>query len=158
MPGEQCLAVIRVRGLGESSPDIEKTLKILRLNKNCHITLVDNRPSFLGMLTTVENFVTWGEISQKTLLQLLKKRGKVIGGEQLSDSHLEKLGFKTLEELAAALYNLTADFRHLGIIKPVFQAHPPRKGYKGKVKKKYSQGGVTGYRGEAINELVEKMI
>ena len=110
------------------------------------------------MLTKVENFVTWGEVSQETLLKLLKKRGKVIGGEQLNDSHLDKLGFKTMEELAEALYNLKVDFRHLGLIKPVFQAHPPRKGYKGKVKKKYSQGGVTGYRGEAINKLVEKMI
>ncbi len=110
------------------------------------------------MLKKAENFVTWGEISKETLLRLLKKRGKVTGGEQLNDSHLDKIGFKTLEELAEALYNLEVDFRHLGTIKPVFRAHPPRKGYKAKVKKKHSQGGVTGYRGETINELVEKMI
>jgi len=39
----------------------------------------------------------------------------------------------------------------------VFRLHPPKKGFKGKVKRGYTAGGVTGYRGEAINDLIKKM-
>ncbi|UCH32088.1 MAG: 50S ribosomal protein L30 [Candidatus Bathyarchaeota archaeon] len=151
-------AVVRVRGVGDMSPDVRKTLNMLRLNRNCSITLVDDRPSFLGMLKKVRHFVTWGEISKESILLLLKKRGRLVGNRKLDDEHVKKVGYQTLEEFAESIYKLETDFRHLPDIKPIFNAHPPRKGYKGKIKKSYSTGGVTGYRGEAINRLVEKML
>lgn len=154
----KCLAVVRVRGVGDASPEIEKTLEILRLNRNCHITLVDSRPSFLGMLKKVRNFVTWGEVTKETILLLLKKRGRLVGNKKLDDEYAQKVGYKTLEELAEAMYKLETEFQRLPNIKPVFRAHPPKKGYKGKIKKSYTVGGVTGYRGEAINKLIKNMI
>ncbi|MFQ6068115.1 MAG: 50S ribosomal protein L30 [Candidatus Bathyarchaeia archaeon] len=154
----KCLAVVRVRGVGDASPEIEKTLEILRLNRNCHITLVDSRPSFLGMLKKVRNFVTWGEVTKETILLLLKKRGRLVGNKKLDDEYAQKVGYKTLEELAEAMYKLEIEFQHLPNIKPVFRARPPKKGYKGKIKKSYTVGGVTGYRGEAINKLIKNMI
>ncbi|MDH5448652.1 MAG: 50S ribosomal protein L30 [Candidatus Bathyarchaeota archaeon] len=154
----KCLAVVRVRGVGEASPDIRKTLEIFRLNRNCHMTLLDNRPSFLGMLKKARNFVTWGEITKETILLLLKERGRLDGNKKLNDEYAKKVGYKTLKELAEAIYKMETEFRHLPDIKPVFRAHPPKKGYKGKVKKSYAAGGVTGYRGEAINKLIENMI
>jgi len=154
----KCLAVVRIRGVGEASPEVEKTLGILRLTRNCHITLLDDRPSFLGMLKNVRHFVTWGEATKDTILSLLRRRGRLLGNRKIDDEYAQKAGYKTLEELAEALYKLETDFQHLPDIKPVFRAHPPRKGYKGKIKKSYNVGGVTGYRGEAINKLVESMI
>lgn len=154
----KCLAVVRVRGRGEASPDLRKTLEILRLNRNCHMTLLDNRPSFLGMLKKARNFVAWGEITKETILLLLKERGRLAGNKKVNDEYAQKVGYKTLEELAEAIYKMETEFRHLPDIKPVFRAHPPKKGYKGKVKKSYAAGGVTGYRGEAINKLIENMI
>ncbi len=154
----KCLAVVRVRGVGDASPEIEKTLEILHLTRNCHITLIDNRPSFLGMLKKVRNFVTWGEITKENILLLLKERGRFVGNKRLSDEYVQKLGYKTLEDLAEAIYKLEAEFRRLPDIKPVFRAHPPRKGYKGKIKKSYTVGGVIGYRGEEINKLVKNMV
>lgn len=144
--------------MGESSPEIEKTLEILHLNRNCHITLVDNRPSFLGMLNKVRNFVTWGEITKETTILLLEKRGKLVGNKKLNDEYAQKIGYKTLEDLAEAISKLETGFQRLPDIKPVFRGHPPKKGYKGKIKKSYTAHGVTGYRGEAINKLIEKMI
>jgi len=155
---QKCLAVVRVRGVGDASPQIEKTLENLHLNRNCHITLLDNRPSFLGMLKKVRNFVTWGEIAKENILLLLRKRGRLLGDKKLDDMYAQKAGYKTLEDLAEAVYKLEVEFQHLPDMKPVFRAHPPKKGYKGKIKKSYNTGGVTGYRGEAINKLVENMI
>jgi hypothetical protein len=40
----------------------------------------------------------------------------------------------------------------------LLKALTPTKGYKGKTKKSYRAGGEAGYRGEAINELVKRMI
>lgn len=154
----ECLAVVRVRGVVGVSPEMKKTLGILHLNRNCHITLVDNRPSFFGMLKKVRHLVAWGEITKENILLLLSKRGKLVGNKKLDEEYVQKVGYKTLEELAGAIYELKVDFRHLPDIKPVFRAHPPKKGYKGKIKKSYAAGGVTGYRGKAINKLVENMI
>jgi large subunit ribosomal protein L30 len=140
------------------SPDVRTTLELLHLTRNCHITLVDNRASFLGMLKRVRNFVTWGEITQETLLLLLKERGRLTGNKTLSDDYAQRIGYKNLDELATAVYNQKVEFQRLPDIKPVFRAHPPKKGYKGKIKKSYTGGGVTGYRGEAVNELIRKMV
>jgi len=43
-------------------------------------------------------------------------------------------------------------------VKPVFRLHPPRKGFKGSIKKSYRAGGEAGYRGEAINDLIRRMV
>jgi len=48
--------------------------------------------------------------------------------------------------------------RMLPGIKPVFRLHPPSKGFKGKVKRSYTTGGVTGYRGENTNNLTKNDI
>jgi large subunit ribosomal protein L30 len=154
----KCLAAVRVRGMGEASPDVEKTLKILHLTRNCHITLLDDRPSFRGMLKKVRHFVTWGDVSKETILSLLKERGRLVGDKKVDDEYAQRVGYKTLEELAEAIYKRETEFQRLPDIKPVFRAHPPKKGYKGKVKRSYNVGGVTGDRGEAIDKLVESMI
>lgn len=154
----KCIAVVRVRGVAGVAPDIKQTLEILHLNQTHNITLVDNRASFLGMLRKTRNFVTWGEPTKENVLLLLKERGRLLGDRRIDDEYIKRIGYKTLEELALAIYEGKTDFRHVKGLKPVFRAHPPKKGYKGTVKKSYSEHGATGYRGEAINNLIERMI
>ncbi len=156
--GSKCLAVVRVRGTVNVRREIEDTLKMLHLTRNCHATLIDDRPSYLGMLQKVQNHVTWGEVSKEIIALLLKKRGSLVGGGKITDEYAKKIGFKSVDDLAEAIYNLQVEFNKLPGIKPVFRLHPPRKGYKGSIKKSYKSGGVTGYRGEAINDLLERMI
>ncbi|RLI45728.1 50S ribosomal protein L30, partial [Candidatus Bathyarchaeota archaeon] len=62
------------------------------------------------------------------------------------------------DDLAEAIYKTEVEFNRLPNVKPVFRLHPPKKGFKGKVKKSYAAGGVTGYRGEAINDIIKRMI
>ena len=156
--GDKCLAVVRVRGTINVRKEIEDTLKLLHLTRNCHATLIDNRPSYMGMLHKVQNQVTWGEVSKEVIALLLKKRGRLVGNKKLTDEYVKRLGFESIDDLAEAIYNLKVEFNKLPGIKPVFRLHPPRKGYKGSIKKSYKSGGVTGYRGEAINDLLERMI
>ena len=56
-----------------------------------------------------------------------------------------------------AIYDSKVEHGSLPNIKPVFRLHPPKKGFKGKVKRSYAAGGVTGHRGAAISELIKRM-
>ncbi|HKZ93935.1 MAG TPA: 50S ribosomal protein L30 [Candidatus Bathyarchaeia archaeon] len=154
----KCLAVIRVRGVSDIHRDIKETMNMLRLRRNCHATLIDDRPAYLGMLQKAQSYLAWGEISKETLKLLLTRRGRLVGNKKLTDEYAQKVGKKSLDELAEALVKGEIDFRSLPSVKPVFRLHPPTKGFKQKVKRSYQSGGVAGYRGEAVNKLLKQMI
>jgi len=154
----KCLAVIVVRGTSDTPQEIKDTLKMLHLTRNCNATLVDDRPSHIGMLHKAQNHVTWGEISKENMALLLKERGRLVGDKKLTEEYAQEVGYKSLDDLAEAAYKLKVDYNRLPKVKPVFRLHPPKKGFKGKVKRSYAAGGVTGYRGEAINDLIKRMV
>jgi large subunit ribosomal protein L30 len=154
----KCLVAIRVRGESGFSQEIKDTLNMLRLTRNCHATLIDDRPSYAGMLHKVQHCVTWGEISKEKTALLLKKRGRLVGDKELTDEYAHELGYKSLDALAEATHKVEVEYGRLPKIKPVFRLHPPKKGFKGKIKRSYAAGGVTGYRGEAINDLIKRMV
>ena len=154
----KCLAVVRVRGIPTASSDVRRTLEMLHLCRTSHATLVDTRPAYIGMLRTAQHYVTWGEVNKETLLALIKKKGRLMGDKELTDEYAQKVGYKSLDDLADAVYKVEAEYKSFQDVKPVFRLHPPSKGYKGKVKKSYKMGGATGYRGEAINDLIKRMI
>jgi len=153
-----CIAVVRVRGATGVRGDAQDTLKMLNLARNYHATLIDDRPSYIGMLREVQNQVMWGEVSKETVALLLKERGEIVGNKRVTDDYAQKVGHDSIDKLAEAIYNLEVDFKSLPDIKPLFRLHPPRKGFKGSVKKSHRSGGETGYRSEAINEIIERMI
>ena len=153
----KCFAVVKVRGTISAKREARETLDMLRLDKTNNAVLIDNRPSFIGMLFRVQNYVTWGEVSKETVAMLLKERGRLAGGKKLSDEYVQKQGYKSIDALAEAIATCKAEYQKLPNVQPVFKLHPPSKGFKGKTKKSYSAGGEAGYRGEKINELVKRM-
>ena len=154
----KCIAVVRIRGSTGIRSQVKETMNMLYLGKNCHATIVDDRPSYIGMLKKAQNYLTWGEISRETLKLLLKKRGRLRGDKKLTDEYAQKIGKESLDELAEGIYKGEIEFHRLPDTKPVFRLHPPSKGFKGKIKRSYAVGDVSGYRGEAINTLLEQMI
>ena len=155
---KKCLVAVRIRGLSDISQEIKDTLMMLRLTRNCHATLLDNRPAYDGMLRKSKNCLTWGEVSQENIALLLKKRGRLAGDKKLTDQSVKDLGYNSLDELAEAIFKVDVEFASLPEIKPVFRLRPPTKGFKGKIKKSYAAGGEAGYRGDAINELLKRML
>jgi len=154
-------AIIRIRGRVDVPPDVEYTLKLLRLHKKFHAVLYpSDLPGIEGMLHKVKDWVTWGEIDKETLVELLKRRGRIIGNKPLTDEFIEKV-LKIpggIEGLATALLEGKVKYHKLEYVKPVFRLHPPRGGFKGSIKKPYNDGGELGYRGRAINELIRRML
>ena len=131
---------------------------MLRLDRTNYAVLVDNRPSFRGMLKRVQAYTTWGEPSKETVTMLLKQRGRLAGDRKLTEEQVQKLGFKSFEDLAEAIVTGRVEYSKLPGMRPLFRLRPPTKGYKGKTKKSYNAGGEAGYRGEKIDELVKRMV
>jgi len=154
----KCIVAVRVRGVISAPKQVRETLEMLNLKRNNYAVLIDNRPSFLGMLKTAQNFITWGEASKETVSMLIKERGRTLGNKRLTDEYAQKIGYKSLDELAQAVFNCQLKYWKLPNIQPVFKLHPPKKGFKGKIKRAYGAGGELGYRGEKINELIKRMI
>ncbi|MCQ2976522.1 MAG: 50S ribosomal protein L30 [archaeon] len=148
--------VIRVRGTTGVIQNISSTLKMLRLNRINHAVLVEENPSFKGMLQKGKDYITWGEIDTETLVELIEKRGKLVGGAAITEEYLaENTDYSSFEELANALINSEIKAKDINM-KPVFRLHPPRKGYEG-IRHSIKEGGSLGYRGEAINDLAKRM-
>ena len=152
------MVAVRIRGLSDISQETKDTLMMLRLTRNCHATLLDDRPAYNGMLRKSQHCLTWGEVSQESITLLLKKRGKVVGDKKLTDEYAKELGYKSLDDLAEALFKVEVECSSLPKVKPVFRLRPPKKGFKGKVKRSYADGGEAGYRGDAINDLLKRMV
>jgi len=154
----KCLAVVRLRGTINVRKDVKDTLKLLRLNRVNHATLIPSTPQYLGMLQKAKDYITWGEVSKETILKLLRKRGEIVGGKKLTDHYIQEKGYKNLEEIAEKIYSLEVKLKDLNGIKPVFRLHPPSGGFKKSLKRAFQEGGELGYRGEKINKLLEKMM
>jgi len=153
----ELLAVVRLRGNIKVRREMLDTLRMLGLTRVNHCVLLRGGDSEKGMLKKVKDMVTWGEINRETLLHLLKKRGRIRGELPLTEERVREWGFSSLEELADALLGGKVWVKDLPGLKKVFRLHPPRGGYRA-IKKSVKEGGDLGYRGEAINELLMRMI
>ncbi len=152
---------VRIRGAPGMRRKILDTLKMLRMHKLNHGVLIWGTPSFEGMLVKCKDYISFGEIDEKTLIRLLRVRGKIEGNRTLTEEYIKSLTrYKSFRELAKALINGEIQYREKDIykIKPVFRLHPPRKGHRGTIKKHYNEGGALGNVGIYINELIHKML
>jgi large subunit ribosomal protein L30 len=151
-------AVIRVRGSVNVKPGISDTLSMLRLNRVNHCVIIPESKTYLGMLQKVKDYVTWGEVKPETLAKMIIHRGKLVGDKKISDKYLkDNSEFKSIMSFAKAVASDEFQYQDLKQIKPVIRLHPPRKGYEG-VKRSFRAGGALGYRGDAINALIDRMV
>ncbi len=122
------IAVILIRGLINMTGKVVDTLSMLRLRKKHTCVVLENNPTNIGMLKKVKDYVTYGEIDDATLKELVSKRGK----EDPNNKGKTKPFF--------ALHPPVGGFERKGI------------------KKAFTQKGVLGYRGAKINDLIKKML
>ncbi|WP_457751114.1 50S ribosomal protein L30 [Thermococcus sp.] len=152
------LALIRLRSGIRAKGEVRDTLAMLRLHRINHLVIIDDNPSYKGMVQKVKDYITWGEIDAETLAKLLRKRGRLIGNKPVTEEYVqEKLGMG-IDEFAEKVANGEMKLTDLPNIKPVFRLHPPRGGLKGSKKRSFKEGGALGYRGEKINDLIERML
>jgi large subunit ribosomal protein L30 len=148
--------IVRVRGSIHANRGIVETLKLLHLTRANHATVVAEEPSFRGMLTKVQGYVTWGEADPATVGSLLAARGTTADGRRLTA--------ETLRDVVhvAGVPELSKAVSERGLLRvdglaPLVRLKAPTGGW-GSTKKPYGLGGALGYRGKAINELVGRMV
>jgi large subunit ribosomal protein L30 len=112
------------------------------------------------MLNKSKDYITWGEIDSDVISNLLKERGRMVGDKPVNDSVInENSKFSSIDEFAKAIVSGDATLKDVDGLKPVLRLHPPRgsKGWGG-IKRSYTVGGALGFRGEAIRDLVSRMM
>ncbi len=139
------IAVVRVRGLIGVRHDIDNTLKKLRLYKKNHCVVVPRTENYLGMVRKISDYVTWGDIDEKTYDALVEKR-------------MEEYTGRVSDRKGKINYNRFIDV-NVKRIKKIFRLNSPKKGYGRKgVKISFTKGGALGYRGDKIKDLILRMI
>jgi large subunit ribosomal protein L30 len=151
-------AAIRVRGQPDVAGKISYTMDLLGMTRVNHLVVVPENDVTKGMLQVAKDYITWGEIDQETLAELIRIRGRLSGDKEITEDYLkEKTEFATVDDLAKAIIENDYKMKDIEGAKPVFRMHPPVKGYEGN-KRSYVNGGALGYRGEAINALIKRML
>jgi large subunit ribosomal protein L30 len=152
--------VIRIRGSFGIPPDVEHTLRDLRLTNKFNATLIEKSPSMLGMLRHGKDYVTWGEVNSEDVANLLRKRGEVNTGNRLTDQYVKEfLAQQSIDSLANALASGEIRLKTLWQkgVKAVFRLHPPSGGFSGTMKRPFKSRGELGYRQTEISLLMSKM-
>ncbi|MCX6695673.1 MAG: 50S ribosomal protein L30 [Candidatus Altiarchaeota archaeon] len=156
----QLIAAVRVKGRTHVRVKTSDTLRMLNLTRVNHCSLVFDKMKFKGMLHMAKDYITWGELSENTLMRLLKERARIVGDKPLTDAYVkENSKFGSVKSLAEALFKGDARLNDVKGLKKLFRLSPPKKGYERKgIKLPYSTHGALGYRRDKINDLIERMI
>lgn len=153
------IAVVRVRGRVHVRSDIADTMKLMNLNSANHCVIIDNRPQYEGMIKKIKDYVAFGEVKSEVMEKLLLDKGRLDKDERLTEEYVKEKTKKTVKDFVSDFMDFKAELKDIDGIKPVFRLHPPRGGHERKgIKKPYSVGGVLGYRGDKINNLLEDMV
>jgi len=151
-------AVIRVRGHRKINKDIEDTMCMLRLTRVNHCVIIPENDAMKGMLQKAKDFITWGEVSEETLVKMIRTRGRLMGDKPIDDDYMGVSSrFATVDDFAKSVVKDETKYSELKDVKPLFRLHPPAKGYEA-VKKDLKTHGSLGYRGDKINALIERML
>jgi large subunit ribosomal protein L30 len=138
------IAIIRISGMVKVPKEVQETLYRIHLRKKYAATLLNPSPEVTKLLYKIRNYVAYGPIDKKTLLNLIKSRAQPIDKSKKIDPEkvVEQLDKKSLKSLG---------------LKPFFRLHPPRKGIESK-KHFGVRKGVLGDNKEKINELIGRML
>jgi large subunit ribosomal protein L30 len=151
-------AVIKLRSSINANHEVKLTMKSLRLNRVNHCVLVPDGKSYDGMLQKVKDFVTWGEIKTEVLTNMIIKRGRLTGGRPITNQYIkDNTKHDSMIKFAEAITTGAYMYKDLKDVKPLFRLHPPHRGFEG-IKRSYNDRGSLGYRGEAINDLILRML
>lgn len=151
-------AVVRLRGKTDLSRPVSDTLRMLHLTRQNHCVVVPEESTFGGMLQLVKDHVTWGEVEAETLAKLLLRRGRSVGDRPIDDAYVkENSAYKSIWDLSQAVAKGEARLQDVRGLRPILRLHPPVKGFRA-IKRGYHDKGDLGYRGKAINDLLQRMV
>jgi len=163
-PEAKVVFVIRIRGINRIAPKTTKILQLLRLRQIHNGVFVKVNKATLTMLHLIEPYVTYGPPTQKTVSELIYKRGfgRVdkkripLTENAIIEKALGHLGIICIEDLIHEIYTVGPHFKEANNFLWPFKLSSPLGGYKQK-RRHFTEGGDAGNREEHINQLVKLM-
>ena len=153
------VAIIRIRGDRGLNKTRMESLKRLRLFKKNTCIVLNTSKNLPGILFKLKDQITWGEIDEQTFKLLFEKRAKLPANKRLTEDYLKEKTKLSLAEFSKSFFEEKKALKEIPGLKLFFRLSPPVNGFERKgIKKPFSQGGVTGYRKEKINDLIKRMI
>ncbi len=150
-------AVVVIRSPIGVRRGVADTLKMLRLKAVHNCVLVPENPESKGMIEKIKDVITYGEVEESTLVEILKKRMKLKDGNRVDEKILKQnTDFDKFENFAKEILAGKIKLKDFEDVQPIFRLTPPSKGFNS-VKEPYPKGDL-GYRGKEINELLRRMI
>ncbi|RMZ72385.1 60S ribosomal L7 [Pyrenophora seminiperda CCB06] len=166
VPAEPKLAfVVRIKGINKIDPKKRKTLQLLRLLQINNGVFIKLTKATMEMLKIVEPFVAYGYPNQKSVRELIYKRGygKVdkqrlpLTDNEIIEQNLGKFGMICLEDLIHEIYTVGPNFKAASNFLWPFKLNSPTGGFRKRKFKHYIEGGDLGNREDKINELIRQM-
>jgi large subunit ribosomal protein L7e len=156
------LLVVKIHVSVHADNQVKKALKAIGLARRYSAVLLQDTPQNAELVRIAEPFITYGPATEKTIESLVRKRGRIVqkGKETLLKDNVaieDALGSQGIICLEDLVYELTHPSDHFEparkLLRP-FQLNSPLEKFK---KTAYSKGGDYGFRGEAVNSLVESL-
>lgn len=152
------IAIVRVRGHAKVRHQAVEAMNMMKLNRPNHCVVLPQNATTKGMLQTVKDYVTWGEVGHEAVARLLHQKGEVQGGARLTDNYVkDNSKYASILSLAKAIDKGEAKITDVKGLKPVLRLHPPIHGYES-TRKTVPDGGAIGYRGARIEKLIDRML
>ncbi|MEK6940339.1 MAG: uL30 family ribosomal protein, partial [Nanoarchaeota archaeon] len=112
------LVIVRVRGVCKLKKKTEATMRMLRLFKKNHCSIVKNSKQVIGMIQKIKDYVTWGELDEGTMRLLLEKRGRIIGNKPLQESWFKTKAKMDYDSFIKDYFELKTELKNIAGIKP----------------------------------------
>ncbi|KAH7070262.1 60S ribosomal protein L7 [Paraphoma chrysanthemicola] len=166
VPAESKLAfVVRIKGINKIDPKKRKTLQLLRLLQINNGVFIRLTKATMEMLKIVEPFVAYGYPNQKSVRELIYKRGygKVdkqrlpLTDNEIIEENLGKYGMICMEDLIHEIYTVGPNFKQASNFLWPFKLNSPTGGFHKRKFKHFIEGGDLGNREDKINELIKQM-
>jgi len=157
MKSNQKIAILLVRGIINTHPDVRTTLDLLRLRNKHVCVVIDDTSANRGMLQKIKDYTTFGVVDEAFFKEMLDKRGELIGTAKIADAKKVDTA-KLAKEYFSGAIKLN-EFETKYNVKPFFRLAPPVGGYERKgIKLPFARGGVLGNREDKIKDLLVKML
>ncbi|KAF1999620.1 60S ribosomal protein L7 [Amniculicola lignicola CBS 123094] len=166
VPAEPKLAfVVRIKGINKIDPKKRKTLQLLRLLQINNGVFIRLTKATVEMLRIVEPFIAYGYPNQKSVRELIYKRGygKVdkqrvpLTDNEIIEQHLGKYGLICMEDLIHEIYTVGPNFKQVSNFLWPFKLNSPTGGFRTRKFKHFVEGGDLGNREDHINALIRQM-
>lgn len=149
--------VVNLHGKINSPGPIRKALVEMKVERKFTATVLPDDLQTMGMLKLCKDYLAWCPVDPEMLTALLEKRGMATESRRLGDEDLAKLGVKKHKELAEKILKGNARLSSMDGIRPFFRLGPPKGGFKGSMRRQYSEKGILGSNPK-LPEIVRRMV